>query len=94
MTDTVKETGSDLRVVRTLDRSRLWRIQTPQVFRASALRAALDVPAEVLAAATDDAMLIEAAGGSVRIVEAPHDNLKVTRPVDLVVAEALLAARG
>jgi 2-C-methyl-D-erythritol 4-phosphate cytidylyltransferase len=93
MTDTVKETDPDRRVMRTLDRSRLWSIQTPQVFRADALRRALDAPPEVLAAATDDAMLIEAAGGSVRVVEAPHENLKVTRPVDLRVAEALLAER-
>jgi 2-C-methyl-D-erythritol 4-phosphate cytidylyltransferase len=94
MTDTVKETDPDRHVVRTLDRSRLWSIQTPQVFRADALRAALSAGPAALAAATDDAMLIEAAGGSVRIVEAPQENLKVTRPVDLLVAEALLAERG
>jgi 2-C-methyl-D-erythritol 4-phosphate cytidylyltransferase len=94
MTDTVKEAGPDGRVVQTLDRSRLWRIQTPQVFRADALRSALDAGAEALAGATDDAMLIEAAGGSVRVVEAPADNIKITRPVDLRLAEALLAARG
>jgi 2-C-methyl-D-erythritol 4-phosphate cytidylyltransferase len=94
MTDTVKEAGPDGQVVRTLDRSRLWRIQTPQVFRADALRRALDVDDATLGAATDDAMLVEAAGGSVRVVEAPADNLKVTRPVDLRIAEALLAARS
>jgi 2-C-methyl-D-erythritol 4-phosphate cytidylyltransferase len=93
MTDTVKETDADLNVLRTLDRSRLWSIQTPQVFRADALRRALDVDDATLAGATDDAALSEAAGGSVRIVEAPPDNLKVTRPVDLLVAEALLAER-
>ncbi|MEA2478147.1 MAG: 2-C-methyl-D-erythritol 4-phosphate cytidylyltransferase [Thermoleophilaceae bacterium] len=94
MTDTVKEAAPDGQVVRTLDRSRLWRIQTPQVFRADALRRALDVDDATLGAATDDAMLVEAAGGSVRVVEAPADNLKVTRPVDLRIAEALLAARS
>ena len=94
MTDTVKEaTGPDLRVERTLDRSRLWAIQTPQAFRADALRRALDQPAATLAAATDDASLVEAAGGSVRIVEAPPENLKVTGPLDLERAEALLKAR-
>jgi 2-C-methyl-D-erythritol 4-phosphate cytidylyltransferase len=93
MTDTVKETGDDRRVERTLDRSRLWRIQTPQVFRADVLRRALDVSGDALAAATDDAALVEAAGGVVRVVEAPADNIKVTRPVDLELAEALLAAR-
>ena len=90
MTDTVKEAGPDARVVRTLDRSVLWRIQTPQAFAADALRRALDVPDEVLAAATDDASLVEAAGGRVVVVEAPRENLKVTTPMDVAVAEVLL----
>ena len=93
VTDTVKEAADDLRVERTLDRSRLWSIQTPQAFGADVLRRALDVPAEALAEATDDATLVEAAGGSVRIVEAPPENLKVTGPLDLARAEALLSAR-
>jgi 2-C-methyl-D-erythritol 4-phosphate cytidylyltransferase len=93
VSDTIKEADSGGRVERTLERSKLWAIQTPQVFRADVLRRALDVPEDVLAAATDDASLVEAAGGSVRVVEAPADNLKVTRPVDLELAEALLRAR-
>jgi 2-C-methyl-D-erythritol 4-phosphate cytidylyltransferase len=94
MTDTVKEAlPGDGTVVRTLDRSVLWRIQTPQVFDAAALRRALDVDDAALAAATDDAMLIEAAGGRVRVIEAPADNIKVTRPVDLKLAEMLLTER-
>jgi 2-C-methyl-D-erythritol 4-phosphate cytidylyltransferase len=93
VSDTIKEAGPDMRVARTLERSKLWAIQTPQVFRADVLRRALDVPDDVLAAATDDASLVEAAGGSVRVVEAPVDNLKVTRPLDLELAEALLRAR-
>ncbi len=94
MTDTVKEAGDAGRVVRTLDRSVLWRIQTPQVFGAEVLRRALDVPDEVLAAATDDASLVEGVGGSVCVVEAPAENIKVTTPVDRQVAEALFAARA
>ena len=90
VTDTVKEADAQGRVERTLDRSRLWSIQTPQAFEAGALRRALDVPHELLAAATDDASLVEAAGGSVCVVEAPAENLKVTLPVDLELAEALL----
>ena len=54
---------SQLAVERTLDRSRLWAAQTPQVFRTEALRAALEVDAETRDAATDEAMLVEAAGG-------------------------------
>jgi 2-C-methyl-D-erythritol 4-phosphate cytidylyltransferase len=91
--DTIKEADSSCRVVRTLERASLWAIQTPQVFRADVLRRALDADPAILAAATDDASLVEAAGGSVRVLEAPADNLKVTRPVDLQLAEALLRAR-
>ena len=90
ITDTVKEAGPDGLVVRTHDRSRLWAIQTPQAFRAAILRRALDVAPDVLAAATDDAWLVERAGGSVRIVEAPASNIKVTTPHDLTLAEQLL----
>jgi 2-C-methyl-D-erythritol 4-phosphate cytidylyltransferase len=95
MTDTVKQAppadGAGLpRVERTLDRSRLWAVQTPQVFRRAVLLDALAQPDAVLAAATDDASLVEAAGGDVRIVPAPSTNLKVTVPVDLELAELLL----
>ena len=90
VTDTVKEAGPDGLVVRTHDRSRLWAIQTPQAFRAAVLRRALDVPPDVLARATDDAWLVERAGGSVRVVESPPANFKVTTPHDLAVAESLL----
>ena len=94
VTDTTKEAGPDGTVERTLDRSRLWAVQTPQVFRRAALEAALAQPDEVLAAATDDAALVEAAGGRVVVVEAPAENLKVTTPVDLRLAELLLGERA
>jgi 2-C-methyl-D-erythritol 4-phosphate cytidylyltransferase len=90
VTDTIKQTFPDGTVERTLDRSRLWAVQTPQVFRADALRRALDVDEAVLAGATDDASLVEAAGGTIRVVEAPPDNFKVTSRADLARAEALL----
>ena len=56
------------------------------------LRRALDVDDAVLAAATDDASLVEAAGGTVRVVEASPENFKVTTPADLARAELLLGA--
>ena len=90
VTDTIKEAGPDGLVVRTHDRSRLWAIQTPQAFRAQSLRRALDVTADVLAAATDDAWLVERAGGSVRVIESSPRNFKVTTPHDLKLAERLL----
>jgi 2-C-methyl-D-erythritol 4-phosphate cytidylyltransferase len=93
VTDTTKEAGDDGVVTRTLNRSRLWAVQTPQVFRREALESVLAQPDEVLASATDDASLVEAAGGRVRVVEAPRENLKVTTPVDLRLAELLLADR-
>jgi 2-C-methyl-D-erythritol 4-phosphate cytidylyltransferase len=95
VSDTIKELGEDGRTVqRTLDRSRLWAVQTPQAFRRAALeRALLDAPDEVLAAATDDAWLIEQAGGTVRIASSESDNVKVTSPIDLELAGLLLAER-
>lgn len=92
VTDTIK-VAQDFEVVRTLDRAGLWAVQTPQAFRRDVLERALDQPPDVLAAATDDAMLVEALGGTVRIVEAPRENLKVTTPLDLRVAALLLHER-
>ncbi len=91
VTDTVKEAGPDHVVRRTLDRSRLWAIQTPQAFRRAALAQALDVDDATLASATDDAMLVERAGGRVVVVPASPRNLKVTTPLDLAVAGRLLS---
>jgi 2-C-methyl-D-erythritol 4-phosphate cytidylyltransferase len=92
--DTIKEIGEDGRTVtHTLDRSRLWAVQTPQVFRRAALERALDVPDDVLAAATDDAWLVERVGGLVRVVEGDPTNIKITSPTDLRTAEMLLAQR-
>jgi len=93
VTDTIKRAGEDLRVLETLDRGALWAVQTPQVFRRGALARALAQPDAVLAAATDDAGLVEQAGGRVHVVESPAGNLKVTTPTDLRLAELLLRER-
>ena len=77
----------------SLDRSTLWAAQTPQVFRAAALRRALASAVDP-DAATDEAMLIEQAGGRVLIHPVAEPNLKVTTPFDLRLAELLLAERG
>lgn len=86
--------GANRRLVieATEDRSRLWRAQTPQVFRTDALREAL-AAAERPEDATDEAMLIEAAGGTVLVHPVAEQNLKVTTPLDLRVAELLLQSR-
>jgi 2-C-methyl-D-erythritol 4-phosphate cytidylyltransferase len=69
-----------------VDRKGLVAVQTPQAFRAAALRRAHAAEPE----ATDDASLVEAAGGKVVVVEGSPANLKITRPIDLAIAEALL----
>lgn len=95
VSDTIKEAAADGHtVVRTLDRARLWAVQTPQVFRRAALaNALLQATDDLLRAATDDAWLIERAGGTVRLVASGAGNLKVTTAIDLKVAELLLAER-
>jgi 2-C-methyl-D-erythritol 4-phosphate cytidylyltransferase len=91
-TDTIKEAGAGGRVTATLERSSLWAVQTPQTFRVEALRKAVD--GSELDRAYDDAQLVEAIGGDVRIVESSRDNLKITIPFDLRVAELLLEERS
>lgn len=96
VTDTIKELADDRSTVkRTLDRGRLWAVQTPQVFRRDALERELSrCSDEVLSQATDDAWLIERAGGSVGVVQADPGNIKITTELDLRLAEMLLADRG
>jgi len=92
--DTVKTVDPDGLITGTPDRSALWTVQTPQVFRTEALRAAHERAAREGYFATDDAALVEYIGGRVAIVEGPRSNIKVTLPDDLVLAEALLRGRG
>jgi 2-C-methyl-D-erythritol 4-phosphate cytidylyltransferase len=95
VTDTIKRAGQEGGEVReTLERSELWAAQTPQVFLRGALERALEVDAGMLASATDDAWLVERAGGRVIVVPCPAENIKVTTPFDLRVAELLLGDRG
>jgi 2-C-methyl-D-erythritol 4-phosphate cytidylyltransferase len=93
VTDTIKQTDAAGIVVRTLDRSQLWSVQTPQVFTRAALERALAMAPELVAAATDEAWLVERGGGRVRVVAAPAENLKVTTARDLALAAQVLAAR-
>jgi 2-C-methyl-D-erythritol 4-phosphate cytidylyltransferase len=96
--DTVKRVDADGLVQETPDRSALRAVQTPQAFRADSLRAAharaAGTAEDETLAATDDAALVEAWGGRVVIVEGSEDAIKVTRPFDLMVAEAILAERA
>jgi 2-C-methyl-D-erythritol 4-phosphate cytidylyltransferase len=91
--DTIKicEDGT---VAATLDRTKLYAAQTPQAFRLGLLRRIYSAPEEGLRAATDDASLVENAGGRVVVVAGEKTNIKLTSPEDLLLAEAILAARG
>ena len=89
VSDTVKQVDGDL-VVATVDRSRLRAVQTPQGFRRDVLERAYAHSGEV---ATDDAGLAERAGATVRVVAGHPEAFKVTGPLDLVLAEAVLRSR-
>jgi 2-C-methyl-D-erythritol 4-phosphate cytidylyltransferase len=89
MTDTLKQVDGDMRVVRTLPREKLWRVQTPQAFPLDALRDLHDRAASERFAPSDDAGLFERYGYPVRLVAGDPLNIKVTTPEDLRIAEAL-----
>lgn len=91
--DTIKEVDAGGAVLSTPERGRLWAAQTPQIFRREALERAYRMPAAVLAQATDDAMLVEIAGGKVKMVMGSDENIKITTPVDLAVAAEILRRR-
>lgn len=90
VTDTIKRVGADGEVTGTLDRSELRSVQTPQVFRTEALRRA--IAGGDLENATDDAFLIESAGGRVTVLDSPPGNIKVTVPSDIELATLHLGA--
>jgi 2-C-methyl-D-erythritol 4-phosphate cytidylyltransferase len=93
VTDTIKRVDGRV-IASTFDRATLWAAQTPQVFPTEALWRAMESAPQQLVAATDEAMLVEAAGGRVLIHPAPAENLKVTTPLDLKLAELLLRGRA
>jgi 2-C-methyl-D-erythritol 4-phosphate cytidylyltransferase len=80
-------------VARTESRDHLWAAQTPQAFRTAVLREAHSIDPQRVAAVTDDATLVERAGGEVLIHPSPAENLKVTTPYDLRLAALLLGER-
>lgn len=91
--DTLKHV-SEGTVVATPDRTLFWSVQTPQIFRAAALRLAYKRAAADGFVGTDDASLVERLGGRVLAFRGPRDNIKVTHAEDLLIAEAILAARA
>jgi 2-C-methyl-D-erythritol 4-phosphate cytidylyltransferase len=91
--DTIKEANEDKTVVRTVDRTKLWAVQTPQTARFGLLRDAYARVFEKKIVVTDEAAAVELLGEKVHLVETPFLNLKVTTPSDLTMAEALLGVR-
>ena len=93
MKDTPKQTGPDGLIHKTLDRAGLWLAQTPQTFRRALVVEAYRKAGVEHVHATDDAALVERLGHQVGIVEGSWENIKITTPEDMVLAEAILAAR-
>lgn len=90
ITDTVKESDEENRVLRTVDRSRLWAVQTPQCFRLAVIRAALAEVRRRGVLVTDDTAACELIGQPVQLVETREANPKVTVPADLPYVESVL----
>jgi 2-C-methyl-D-erythritol 4-phosphate cytidylyltransferase len=89
--DTIKEAGVEGEVERTLDRSRLWQMQTPQTFRKELIVEAYTEVIRRGLAITDDASALEAVGGRVWLMESAEPNLKITRQADWEMLESLLS---
>ncbi|MDQ3303249.1 MAG: 2-C-methyl-D-erythritol 4-phosphate cytidylyltransferase [Actinomycetota bacterium] len=92
VSDTIKVARNGT-ILDTLDRTKLQAAQTPQAFRLGLLQKVYAASEESLLSATDDASLVEKAGGRVQVVAGEKTNIKLTSPEDLVLAEAILAAR-
>ena len=92
--DTLKHAGADGRVESTLPRGALWRALTPQAFRRNSLARALEAAERAGVVVTDEAMAIERLGFKPLLVEGAEDNLKITTPADLAVAESILRRMG
>jgi len=90
VTDTIKESGDGQRIERTLDRSRLWSVQTPQTFRVDVIRRALAEVRRRGVRVTDDTAACELLGQPVRLVVSHQPNPKLTRPEDVPYIELLL----
>ncbi len=92
--DTLKEVGEDGRIERTVDRTRLWQAQTPQAFRLDILQRAHEKARADRYVGTDEADLVQRLGEPVVVVEGSGDNIKVTKPEDLVIGDAIWASRA
>ena len=91
LTDTVKVIGDDNTILSTPDRSAMWAVQTPQVFEKTLYKRALENALTDHLSVTDDCAMVEALGEKVHVIQGEYSNIKLTTPVDIAIAEALLA---
>lgn len=94
VTDTVKIVDNDNVISRTVSRENMWTVQTPQVFEHQLYRNCIENAKEKGIGATDDCMLAEAYGQRVKLVETGRENIKITYKEDILLAEAIIKARG
>jgi 2-C-methyl-D-erythritol 4-phosphate cytidylyltransferase len=94
VTDTIKESSDGKFIQRTVDRSRLWAVQTPQIFQVDVIRRALSEVRRQRLPVTDDTAACELIGQPVQLVHCPDPNPKITRPEDLAYIELLLRNPG
>jgi len=94
MKATVKQSDDGQFVAQTLDRSKLWEIQTPQVLRPEVLREGFRKVAEEGWAVTDDVSIVERMGKPVKLTMGSYENFKLTTPEDMVVAAQIMASRS
>ncbi len=93
VTDTVKVAGDNGMIISTPDRSTMWAVQTPQVFERDLYKRAINNAIENKLEVTDDCSMVEALGEKVRLISGEYSNIKLTTPVDITIAEALLSKR-
>ena len=94
VTDTVKRSDKDGFILKTLDRSNMWNVQTPQIFEYKKYMVSAYKAKQDGFVATDDCMLAEHAGFRVKLVDTGSDNIKITIKDDIKRAEAILSLRG
>jgi 2-C-methyl-D-erythritol 4-phosphate cytidylyltransferase len=94
VTDTLKQAGADLRVTQTVPRAGMWRALTPQMFRIGALQAALRNAKSRGVLVTDESSAMEVIGQHAKLIAGRSDNIKITLPEDLALAEKILASRS
>lgn len=90
ITDTIKEAKPNRKVIKTVDRTRLWAVQTPQAFKKEILLKAFEILQKKRKTVTDESSAVEMIGVKVTLVPSSWTNIKITSPEDLLIANALL----